>query len=760
MKFLATHLLFLLRDLLQSTSQELDPSPKLLSQNQQLRALCFFRTLDPQKDSHKLEPAVLHEKFLNLSSKLTDLLAVFSPNSKKPPPKLLEFASESAFSCYFLSKLGSRSHTNVTLTREIYRFLRYRGEFPNKPCENFNTVLVFELIKLDFYGFSVPSEEIEDFPLHAAVFSANPCSFHSILLSTLFPIDSLDPLGNSAYKLAIFAKKLDFAQLLLQQNCDTKLRAWEGATTGFELTVFLKERPLLREIFRGILRKKRERWEKLRFSLSETLRNIKDFSCEVRWECDSKYLPFLSRLGLKDTCFLKKKRDSLTIQMNFLGFQRNGLKTGDFLGVFSQSEVYLFEKNTGKTVKIVEERRDEQFLESLVEKTLNSQKKPKEIELKTEKTRFEALKNLQGEPLIEKINEFEAVKYEIKGQLSVKKRGFLQKSPEFASFPKSFREYFAETLQNRVFLCRTCEYSNKEYSVIADLLQKSQRLSRNSKGFLEESCKNIAATLWMIKDFPLNFQQIIPILEILENFSTNLRKFKDFLKTFNYKAYFPIKVCIPLFFSINAAISFTNFEFPSKSPLKRSFSSENLEKLRDFCSENDEDEESLQLAQQKFNSLIKTRNKASVNSDYLNIFEEKDCRSTVFLSNEENIPEEITDFCVQTPRILQKDVKTMVSKNVSLHILREMSPKLKEILKNAIDLNRICNKNDPFRRKIDKETVIWSPSCELPARKPTIFKELDRVLLQQLRGKPSKPQDFARKAKDADVELRRFEAKR
>ncbi len=713
---------------------EQDPSAKTLSTNFFLKTLPFFRTLDPKKDQYQLEPQTLIEKFKVLESSINQLIRGLSQAKKLI--KNIDISSESQFLDFFRDKL-TKNTINTIFLHELWRFIR---NFSLKP-RDFSTInfpLIFELIKLGFLGFSIPSDDYHDFPLHSSLFTHELSRFEELLSANPSLIDSLDPKGNSPYKLALFLHKFDFAKLILSCNSDSKLRYFPLASSGFEDTIILKEKPLLREIFLALQRKKLERWEKSRFLLSEKLKQIPDFDAQMNWECDSKFLPFLCQIAPKDTCKIQKKGDKLTISLSVLGFGNFSVKNGDFLAVFANSQVFLIDKAQGKIQQLNQDFTDEIFLENLIKKTLeNPQNFYQETDLKTEKMRFEVLKNIKGKPIVEKIENFEAFKYEIKGEMVMKKR---LGNPKFSFIEKNlgFEDYFEKAVKDAVFLYRNNEYFNMDYSVISHLCEVYKKLEkenlRGNSACFQQRSKNINATLWMIKDFPLNFQHIIPILEILEIFSSNIRKFKDFLKTFGYKSYFPIKVSIPLFFSIYASITFSKFRFETAIIREISLKSQNFE--QSFA----ESDQSLEIAHQKFNSLIKTRNKASTNSDYLNIFEEK---NAIF---EENLQEE-EEILAQIPRILHKNLKTMVSKN-NCFIIEEISPELRGIIKNAMDLNR------NFIKKFNgnnKETVIWGEDKEKESSLDKSFQELEMIVKGKGKGKGGKE----KKLRDVDVKLKR-----
>lgn len=92
-----------------------------------------------------------------------------------------------------------------------------------------------------------------------------------------------------------------------------------------------------------------------------------------------------------------------------------------------------------------------------------------------------------------------------------------------------------------------------------------ENLHEYQKKYLKEFKKNINATIWLTNNFQLKIQHLLPILEILSSISNNIAQFKDFLiNNFIKEAnYFPIKAIIPLFYTLNAVVTFQNFKFRS-----------------------------------------------------------------------------------------------------------------------------------------------------------------------------------------------------
>lgn len=94
-------------------------------------------------------------------------------------------------------------------------------------------------------------------------------------------------------------------------------------------------------------------------------------------------------------------------------------------------------------------------------------------------------------------------------------------------------------------------------------IKKPTVLHEYHKKISKELKKNINATIWLAENFQLQIQHLLPILEILSSFSSNIGHFKDFLSNNFMKEanLFPIKAIIPLVYTLNAVVSFQNFKF-------------------------------------------------------------------------------------------------------------------------------------------------------------------------------------------------------
>lgn len=71
------------------------------------------------------------------------------------------------------------------------------------------------------------------------------------------------------------------------------------------------------------------------------------------------------------------------------------------------------------------------------------------------------------------------------------------------------------------------------------------------------------ASFWLTRHgaFPLDFEDFLPIMQIVSFASKKISKIKDFLADKKLPDYsFPVKASIPLFMSVNAQISIVNYK--------------------------------------------------------------------------------------------------------------------------------------------------------------------------------------------------------
>src|SRR5947208_3565058 len=67
------------------------------------------------------------------------------------------------------------------------------------------------------------------------------------------------------------------------------------------------------------IHEKRTKWEESRSSLNKTLLEMDDFYVEMKWECDSSYIPFVKHVTPNETYLISKKGCKLRIDTKAAG---------------------------------------------------------------------------------------------------------------------------------------------------------------------------------------------------------------------------------------------------------------------------------------------------------------------------------------------------------------------------------------------------------------------------------------------------------
>ncbi|GCC26135.1 ankyrin repeat domain-containing protein 13A [Chiloscyllium punctatum] len=94
------------------------------------------------------------------------------------------------------------------------------------------------------------------------------------------------------------------------------------------------------------------------------------------------------------------------------------------------------------------------------------------------------------------------------------------------------------------------EYFNPEFDLGDRDIGRPMELSVKTRKF--------KATLWLCEEYPLSFvEQVIPIIDLMARSSIHFAKLRDFI-TLQLPPGFPVKIEIPLFYVLNARITFGN----------------------------------------------------------------------------------------------------------------------------------------------------------------------------------------------------------
>mmetsp|Transcript_27015 Transcript_27015/g.23913 ORF Transcript_27015/g.23913 Transcript_27015/m.23913 type:complete len:197 (-) Transcript_27015:1027-1617(-) len=122
------------------------------------------------------------------------------------------------------------------LCQQFYRHVRSKNY--QEPTST-NTIPLFETHKCIIYGISFPTDYLEDYPLHKAVFSSNLPMIRRLCTGDKSPVfycnvEQADPLGMTPLMLATRLGNKDAVLILSNHGTDPKHRCYPYARTPLE----------------------------------------------------------------------------------------------------------------------------------------------------------------------------------------------------------------------------------------------------------------------------------------------------------------------------------------------------------------------------------------------------------------------------------------------------------------------------------------------------------------------------------------------
>ena len=341
---------------------------------------------------------------------------------------------------------------------EVWKLIR---DLP-RPSELNEKSLVpmYERIYLFIYGISLPSPHADDYPLHKAIFDSNLPLIRKLCTGSTSSnfycsIEQADPSGLTPLMLAVKLNRKDIVLILADHGADPKHRCIPYTRTPMEEAISNKQKAILRILLVVNHHQTVQRWDHSKAEIMDILEKTPDFSFEINWECDSKYIPFVKKLTPSDTYKIYKKGSNLRMDMTLLGWNKLKLLRGNVSivlqgrGSGKHEGQLLMIDNIQKTVSNLLTDINLKRLDTELERLIKQE--PYSSEVKSENVHFDPAKNWKGDVIVQKIENYTAVKHNAKGTFSLmytKKNSNLNLD---LTKVQTFTEYFAMCLQNQVW---------------------------------------------------------------------------------------------------------------------------------------------------------------------------------------------------------------------------------------------------------------------------------------------------------------------
>jgi hypothetical protein len=577
-------------------------NPQLKTIRMLLEFDCFTLLNKKENPSFlKIEPII--ERFKLLVNNLEELLDYLKKENLSK--QLTFFDEEECQKC--LQKIISEQIFEKDSIRKLFQeFYRFNREHQGIEPDNQNVQKVFETLKLYLYGISLPTRYLEDYPLHNAVYASNLTLIRRLCAREKSPvfhshIEQSDPAGITPLMLAVIMGKKDAVVILANHGADPKHRSYPYARTPLEEAIQKKHRIMIKTLLIAANHLKQNLWETNKLALMQMLKKIPDFSFEMGWECDSKIIPFVKRFAPSDTYKINKLGDCLRIDLSLLGWQKLKTIRGNssiiFNGKGGEEGRLCIVDHTKRAIADLFTDMESIALENKVDELMKQEQVNSEI--KAENVTFKPAKTWRGEIATQTIEGYHCTKYNAKGTFSLlfTKRNVLVEF-DVAKF-KDFQQYFEYVMEDPLWLFEESQGKSNQFFRSSGIGQKRsplesmniymetyqevfkgdkdgndttislaskkelEKMSSQQKKLFKHYTKNIASSVYLCENFPLNLELLLPILDILSNVSPQISRLKDFLNRKNTmnRGSFPLKAYIPIFFSLNAVISLKNFKF-------------------------------------------------------------------------------------------------------------------------------------------------------------------------------------------------------
>lgn len=339
--------------------------------------------------------------------------------------------------------------------------------------------------------------------------------------------------------------------------------------TPFDEALARRDKRMAADMQRTASLRFRKECESRKDELLRTLEHLGDFSLEMRWEFGSPVLGgFLRKHFPNDTYRMYKRGLNLRVDGSFVGYDDEAntllprLKRSPFSVILrccnkdnappEGIEVLYVDWNQGIVSDMLEEggpfdvgEISAEELDRAISRLMTHSVRPrwrKGNRLKTESIFLRPLKGWRGErPRTERVDGWLAEVYEAHGHYSKSFKG------DFSS--RYTRGSFAE------YIHLSNESSQSSSSMSSGLLPRRLRRSRPNRG----QC-------WFVKGFPLKAHDLLPIFRLLAFANKQFQKVEEFLRDSRLTDRFPIRIRIPLAFTVHALVTFRAFRKDVHSP--------------------------------------------------------------------------------------------------------------------------------------------------------------------------------------------------
>ncbi|XP_067862118.1 ankyrin repeat domain-containing protein 13A [Heptranchias perlo] len=395
-------------------------------------------------------------------------------------------------------------------------------------------------------------------------------------------IEVVDPRGRTPLHLAVSLGHLECVEVLLRNNASVAKENAKGWTVLQE-AVSTGDPELLEKILQY---RDYNRINSQLNGVPELLNKIQttsDFYVEMKWEFTS-WIPLVSKMCPSDVYRVWKSGANLRVDTTLLNFENMRWERGhrsymfkgkpdwaEFVEVDHDNQVVdrehfeLSQEQQGLTLSSIRPTRD-QVANRLTSPIVSTYLDTKNISFERNKSGFWGWRTDKTDV----VQEYEAKVFTVNNVNVVtrsrtehltddEKAKYKDDKNPLESLLVQVEEHISP--QNGHLVTETATINNPTSITPEEYFNPEFDLGDRDIGRPTELCiklRKFKATLWLCEDYPLSFvEQVIPIIDLMARSSVHFAKLRDFI-TLQLPPGFPVKIEIPLFYVLNARITFGN----------------------------------------------------------------------------------------------------------------------------------------------------------------------------------------------------------
>ncbi|CAD8093713.1 unnamed protein product [Paramecium primaurelia] len=358
-----------------------------------------------------------------------------------------------------------------------------------------------------------------------------------------------------AIKLSHQQNQYEIIRLLLSSGCDPSIKDLNG-WSPIEETVAQMDVLTTSLLFDHLVQKRMFDIQQERSHIDQELLRINDFYLEMKWEFKSNLIPFISKITPNDTFKIYKRGSSLRLDSTFAGTKNYKTKRREISVLYnpmigssqrkencSNCRFVTILNRTKKIYYYPIQEIDIEEKEQIILDLLNCDSVSGEMKV----TQCELIKrkNIFGNYVSQKINNQVCQKYEFRIQAN-------------KQFRKKQRSHY--TMNFEQYIKQNFDSDSKQDKI--NFEPWAQEIIQN-----DGTCKKQSklCQLYISQEFPLNFRQFLPIIKMLARGNEMLQSLEEILLSETVKQVlndngFPVRVEIPINFTIDAVVTFQNYK--------------------------------------------------------------------------------------------------------------------------------------------------------------------------------------------------------